>query len=275
MPRQIISFEDSSRPFLPGLAIAQKGETMKILVFQHLAVEHPGIFRDFWNESGHEWQAVELDTGEPIPDLTQYDLLVAMGGPMDVWQEQTHPWLVAEKAAIRRWVKEIDRPYLGICLGHQLLAEALGGKVTLMAKPEVGLAKIELTPEGQCDPLLAGFGATVEALQWHGAEISRLPEASVVLAANSACAVQAIRCGRRAYGFQYHVEITASTVTDWEAIPEYKASLEQALGIAEASRLAAEVAGKLPDFRVAAHRLNDNLQSLIDQISSPSTLARS
>src|ERR1700738_4280966 len=112
---------------------------MKILVFQHVSVEHPGVFREFWAQAGHTYDTVELDTGDGIPTLSTYDLIVVMGGPMDVWQAEAHPWLVAEKAAIRTWVKELQRPYLGICLGHQLLADALGGTVSLMSAPEVGL----------------------------------------------------------------------------------------------------------------------------------------
>ena len=145
---------------------------MKILVLQHLAVEHPGIFRDFWREDGHEWHVVALDEGALIPPLEDYDMLAVMGGPQDVWQEDAFPWLVAEKAAIRRWVLELERPYLGMCLGHQLLAEALGGKVTLMDAAEVGLTEVGFTPEGRSDPLFAGIGDSMLTLQWHGAGIS-------------------------------------------------------------------------------------------------------
>ncbi|GGF57607.1 amidotransferase [Azorhizobium oxalatiphilum] len=240
---------------------------MRILVFQHLDVEHPGVFRDLWDASGHQWLPVELDAGEPIPPLEGFDLLAVMGGPMDVWQEEQHPWLIPEKAAIRRWVRELNRPYLGICLGHQLLADALGGTVELMQRPEVGLATIELTDAGHADPLLAGFPAMVETLQWHGAEVSRLPEGGVVLAANAACPIQAMRIGRQAWGFQYHMEITPSTVADWGLIPEYRASLETALGAERAAGLAAEVAPKLPAFRDSAELLAANLEALVAQAS--------
>jgi GMP synthase-like glutamine amidotransferase len=236
---------------------------MNILVFQHVPVEHPGVFRDFWQADGHRWHAVELDAGEPIPPFDGFDLMVVMGGPMDVWQEDEHPWLIPEKAAIRAWVADEGRPYLGICLGHQLLAVALGGVVGPMARPEVGLVDVDLTPAGRSDPLLAGFGPQVETFQWHGAEITRLPKDAVVLAANAACPVQALRVGRHAYGFQYHCEITAETVTDWERIPAYRASLEQALGAERAAGLGAEVAPRLNAFGASARRLNDNLFALL------------
>jgi GMP synthase-like glutamine amidotransferase len=242
---------------------------MRILVFQHVPVEHPGVFRDFWSESGHHWDAVELDAGESIPDLRRYDLLVAMGGPMDVWEEDAHPWLRSEKEAIREWVTDLGRPFLGICLGHQLLAEALGGTVSPMARPEVGIAEVELTPLGQRDPIFAGFAARVETFQWHGAEISRIPNGAEVLASNAASPVQAMRWGRHAYGFQYHMEITGETVTDWELIPAYKTSLELALGIEEASRLDENVAPRLSAFRQAARRLNRNLSTIISNTSVP------
>lgn len=236
---------------------------MRILVLQHLAVEHPGMFRDFWTAAGHRWDVVELDQGETIPGLAPYDLMVVMGGPMDVWQEDAHPWLVQEKAAIRDWVGRLGRPFLGVCLGHQLLAEAMGGRVAPGRSPEVGPTPVTLTEAGRADPLFAGLGPTLDTFQWHGAEVAALPPDAEVLAANEACAVQALRVGARAYGLQFHIELTDRTVPEWQAVPEYAASLEQALGAEGAATLEQDTAARLPGYAVSARRLNDALMALV------------
>jgi GMP synthase-like glutamine amidotransferase len=236
---------------------------MRILVFQHLPVEHVGVFGRFWRAGGCELHVVEFDKGHVIPALNDFDLLVVMGGPMDVWQEDVYPWLAPEKAAIRRWVRELEKPYLGICLGHQLLADALGGKVSLMKEPEVGLAKVVLSGDGSGDTLFRNIRPVMDTFQWHGAEVSALPEGGEVLAANEACPVQAMRCGKRAYGLQYHIEITDQTVGDWKLIPEYEASLIRALGAEKAASLATAVAPCVPSFERVASTINTNLMSLI------------
>lgn len=231
---------------------------MRILVFQHIAAEHPGIFRDFLAADGIAWDAVELDEGEVIPPLDGYDALWVMGGPMDVWEEAAHPWLIAEKRAIREAVTIRGMPYFGLCLGHQLLGAALDGAVGKMAAPEVGILDVELTAEGRADPLFAGIAPIHAALQWHGAEVSPAPAGAVVLAASPLCPVQAMRIGRHAYGIQYHVELTAETVRDWGAIPAYACSLEAVLGTGALAGLDAEAARHMPAFNANARRLYEN-----------------
>ncbi len=235
---------------------------MRLLVLQHITVEHPGIFRDFLKEDGVDWDAVELDGGEPIPSLAGYDALWVMGGPMDVWEEERYPWLVDEKAVIREAVSERGMPFLGICLGHQLLADALGGAVAPMAQPEVGILDVELTPAGRSDPLLAGLPQGFKCLQWHDAEVVEPPPDATVLAGSSRCAVQALRVGENAYGLQYHVELTASTVSEWAQVSAYKQFLERVLGANALPRLDAEARLRMPAFNRDARRLYDNFMAL-------------
>lgn len=236
---------------------------MNVLVLQHLAVEHPGVFRDFLREDGFNWHTVELDQGEAIPDLEPFDVMIVMGGPQDTWQEDAFPWLKPEKAAIRRFVADMGRPYLGLCLGHQLLADALGGKVGPGSRPEVGALTITRTEAGREDPLLAGVPDTLEVLQWHGAEVQALPEGAVHLARSDVCEIQAFRYGQRAYGLQCHVEATRDTVGDWAAIPEYARALEATLGAGSVERLAADVAARLPTYTSVARILYANFKTLL------------
>lgn len=236
---------------------------MRFLVFQHIDVEHPGIYRDFMDEDGIGRDTVELDEGAPIPGLEDYDALIVMGGPMDTWEEDAHPWMVPEKAAINRWVRELGKPFLGVCLGHQLLSDALGGGVAKMAEPEVGICTIDLTEAGRVDPLFAGLGPTLDCLQWHGAEVSALPEAGVVLATNPACAVQAFRAGDAAYGLQFHSELTAATVPGWGEIPTYRQDLERVMGAGAQERLENDAAVHMSEFNRSARVLYDNFFSIV------------
>ena len=199
--------------------------TGRVLVLQHHPDEDPGALGSMLHTAGLAITTVELDAGEQIPALDPFDMLIAMGGPMDVWQETEHPWLVAEKAAIRHWVTELDRPYLGVCLGHQLLSDALGGTVGLMERPEIGVAEIRLTPKGLYDPVFGHLPEVLRGLQWHGAAVERPPPGAAVLAGNDHCAVQALRVGERAWGVQFHVEVEASTIPKWAQVPEYEDAL--------------------------------------------------
>jgi GMP synthase-like glutamine amidotransferase len=231
---------------------------MRFLVFQHMACEHPGILRDFLAADGIAWDAIELDEGEAIPPLGDYDALWVMGGPMDVWEEDQHPWLIAEKRAIREAVQQRGMPYLGLCLGHQLLAAALGGDVGKMAKPEVGILDVTLTEAGASDPIFTGMATQQQALQWHGAEVQVPPPGAVILAQSPLCPIQAMRVGSRAYGLQYHVELTSQTVREWGAVPAYSCALDETLGAGSMPRLDAEASAKMPAFNRAARQIYDN-----------------
>ena len=234
-----------------------------ILVFQHIPIEHPGVFRDFLREDGVAWRAVELDAGESIPDLGGYDALWVMGGPMDVWEDDLHPWLEAERVAIREAVLEREMPFLGFCLGHQLLAQALGGEVGPAAAPEIGIFEVELTEAGRASPLFEGVPATHACLQWHGAEVLRAPAGARTLATSRACAAQALGVGGHAFSIQYHVEITRRTVPQWGAVPAYGQALERALGAGALAGFEAAAAAGMADFNRNARRIYDNFMRIV------------
>jgi GMP synthase (glutamine-hydrolysing) len=201
---------------------------MKALVLQHIACEPPGVFEDVLIDRGASIHRVELDEGEHLPDWRGFELIVAMGGPMSVNDEDEHPWLVDEKRLIREAV-DAGMGYWGACLGVQLLASALGARVYAGPQPEVGVLPVRLTDEGMADPVLGGLPRDLLTLQWHG-DTFDLPEGSVLLAGSPAYPHQALRYGHAAYGVQFHVEVTGDMAREWAQVPAYVESLERTLG---------------------------------------------
>jgi len=185
-----------------------------------------------------------------------------MGGPMDVWQEAENPWLIEEKRAIREAVVDRGLPYFGVCLGHQLLAASLGGKVGKAAKAEVGVLDVELTKAGRADPFFAGIAERFKALQWHGAEVQTPPPGATVLAQSPLCAVQAMRVGKHAYGMQYHCELLPQTVAEWADIPAYACALDETLGKGSMPRLKAAAENEMTAMNRDARRLYRNFMDL-------------
>ena len=231
---------------------------MHILVLQHAPVEHPGIFRRFLEEDGHSWDTVELDEGDQLPSLDGYDALWVLGGPMDVWQEGEHPWLIEEKAFIQEAVEQRGMSYLGLCLGHQLLAEALGGSVGPAGTPEIGVMDVQMTEMGATGIFMDDLPDLFPCLQWHSAEVTKLPQGAEVLATSPDCAVQAMAWGPRAYSVQFHVEIEPDTVANWARIPAYNEALEKAMGPGAVDRLAADCDRHMGEFNQLAERLYMN-----------------
>lgn len=231
---------------------------MHILILQHADSEGPGVFGDLLTEDGHSTTVVHVHAGESIPDLGDFDALWVLGGPMDVWQEEQFPWLSAEKAVIKDAVEGRGMPFLGLCLGHQLLAEALGGTVAPSKTPEIGILDVQLTELGASGVFLDGVPDQFACLQWHSAEVTQMPAGAECLATSPACPVQAMKWGPRAYSVQFHVEVEERTVADWAAIPEYAQALTEALGADAVDRLAADTAARLPAFNAIAERMYIN-----------------
>jgi len=206
---------------------------MKVIVLQHIKIEDPGFIKDLMIKDGAELTTIELDEGETIPnDLSTFDAMFCMGGPMDTWMEKEHPWLVDEKKAIKEFVINLKKPYLGFCLGCQLLGEVIGGKVAKTNNPEIGMLNINFSENKKNDPLFSKFPEKITSLQWHSYEVQGLEnnENVTLLASSPETKYQIFKYQSHAYGIQFHIEVKDTTVSEWGCVPEYKNALEEQLG---------------------------------------------
>ncbi len=220
---------------------------MKVLVLQHIECEPPGEYEDVLKERGAAIHRVELDEGEPLPDRRGYDAIVAMGGPMSVNDDYEFPWLADEKWLIGDAVRA-GTPFWGACLGVQLLAASLGARVYPGPSPEVGLATVNLTSEAAADPVFRGLPRELPTLQWHG-DTFDLPRGAVRLAGSALYPNQAFRWGDRAYGVQFHLEVTVELARRWGDVAEYEAYLDRVLGPGSLPRLIEEFSSRERELR--------------------------
>ena len=206
---------------------------MEILVLQHIKIEDPGYIKDLMIKDGVNITTIELDESEKIPkNLNSFDGMLCMGGPMDTWMEEDYPWLIEEKKKIKEFVVELNKPYLGFCLGCQLLGEVIGGKVVKTNNPEIGMLDVNFLDEKKKDILFADFPQKITSLQWHSYEVQELEKNKDVtlIASSKETKYQIFRYKNNAYGIQFHIEIKDTTVNDWGCVPEYKSALENQLG---------------------------------------------
>lgn len=199
----------------------------RVLALQHIACEPPGAYEDELLAWGAQLHRVEVDEGECLPDWHEFDAIVVMGGPMGAYEERRLPWLADEKRLIAAAVRA-GTPVWGVCLGAQLLAASLGAEVAPGGEPEVGVLSVCVTAAAARDPVFSLCPPQFLALQWH-ADTYKLPTGAVQLARSTHYEQQAFVVGR-AYGMQFHLEVSAALTREWGHLPAYADSLQAILG---------------------------------------------
>jgi len=234
---------------------------MKILILQHVESETPAYIKDLMIADGFDLTTVELDEGEKIPEnINQFDGIFCMGGPMDTWMTDEYPWLIEEKIKIKQFVIDLEKPFLGFCLGCQLLGEVVGGKVVKSDPPEIGILDIDMNKKKNEDQLFSEFPDKIKALQWHSYEVIGLEnnEDITILGSSPTTKYQIFKYKNNAYGIQFHIEIKNNTVGDWGCIPEYKNALEESLGVGALDKLDKLASENMDDMNLHAKKLYKN-----------------
>ena len=238
----------------------------KVIILQHISIEDPGYIKDLMIKDNYDLTTIELDEGEKIPEnLDQFDAMFCMGGPMDTWMEKDFPWLIDEKKRIKEFVVDLKKPYLGFCLGCQLLGEVVGGKVVKSNTPEIGILDINFLENKNNDKLFSKFPNTIKSLQWHSYEVQNLENIKniTLIASSPDTKYQIFKFHEHAYGIQFHIEIKKTTVSEWGCVPEYKSALEKELGDGALDKFDQDAKDQMSSMNQYSTILYNNFKNLI------------
>ena len=239
---------------------------MEVIVLQHIKIEDPGYIKDLMIADGVKLTTIELDEGDRIPnDITKFDAMFCMGGPMDTWMEKDYQWLIDEKKRIKEFVVDLKKPYLGFCLGCQLLGEVIGGKVVKSNNSEIGMLNIDFSENKKNDLLFSKFPEKITSLQWHSYEVRNLEsnENVTLIASSPETKYQIFKYQNHAYGIQFHIEVKDTTVNDWGCVPEYKSALEKQLGKGALEKFDKEAQNNMQNMNSYSKILYENFKRLI------------
>jgi len=233
----------------------------KLLVCQHVAWEPLGTLDPRLRASGFRIRYVNFGRDPRAqPTLDGYGGLVILGGPMNVDDVERHPHLGTEVSLV---LDALERkiPVLGICLGAQLIAKALGASVRAADRKEIGWHDVSLSEGGKRDPVLGHLGAETRLFQWHG-DVFDLPGEATHLASSERCACQAFRYGDNVYGFQFHLEVDEPLVERWLQVPAHRQEIEGLGGEIDPDRIRAETRSQIREMTAAADRVFGELVTL-------------
>jgi len=237
----------------------------KVLIFQHVAYEILGTLNPLLKEHRYRLRYVNFDRHPHQQiDIAGYQGLIILGGPMNVDQEESCPHLREELRAIETAL-QADIPILGICLGAQLIAKALGADVGRNPCKEIGWYNVQRTEAGKGDPVLSHFGETEKIFQWHG-DTFEMPRDAVHLASSKACLNQAFRYGDRVYGFQFHLECDEAMIYRWLEVPRYREELEELKGTIDPQGIRAQTPTHIANLMALSQR---TFGAFLDLIGKP------